>query len=90
MRRGDYYEVVLRQNGQDPPCTEVDPNRDYFIHTLANYSRQAGAEVVTCRAGMPLESLDAVRPALILISPGSGRPEDFGVPALVRHAARID
>jgi anthranilate synthase len=62
-------------------------NDDCFIHTLANYARQAGAEVVTYRAGVPFEVLDAVRPDMILISPGPGRPEDFGVPDLVKHAA---
>jgi len=61
-------------------------NDDCFIHTLANYARQAGAEVVTYRAGTPFEVLDAVRPDMILISPGPGRPEDFGVPQLVKHA----
>jgi anthranilate synthase len=63
-------------------------NDDCFIHTLANYARQAGAEVVTYRAGTPFEVLDAVKPDMILISPGPGRPEDFGVPALVKHAAQ--
>jgi anthranilate synthase len=63
-------------------------NDDCFIHTLANYARQAGAEVVTYRAGVPFDVLDAVRPDMILISPGPGRPEDFGVPQLVLHAAR--
>ena len=62
-------------------------NDDCFIHTLANYARQAGAEVVTYRAGTPFEVLDAVQPDMILISPGPGRPEDFGVPQLVKHAA---
>ena len=64
-------------------------NDDCFIHTLANYARQAGAEVVTYRAGMPLEILEQVKPDLILISPGPGRPEDFGVPELVRHTASL-
>jgi len=62
-------------------------NDDCFIHTLANYARQTGAEVVTYRAGTPFEVLDAVKPDMILISPGPGRPEDFGVPGLVKHAA---
>jgi anthranilate synthase len=63
-------------------------NDDCFIHTLANYARQAGAEVVTYRAGMPFSILEQVKPDLILISPGPGRPGDFGVPALVRQAAQ--
>ncbi len=62
-------------------------NDDCFIQTLANYARQAGAEVVTYRAGVPFEVLDAVKPDMILISPGPGRPGDFGVPQLVLHAA---
>jgi anthranilate synthase len=62
-------------------------NDDCFIHTLANYARQTGAEVVTYRAGFPLELVDRIAPSLILVSPGPGRPEEFGVPALVRFAA---
>lgn len=63
-------------------------NDDCFIHTLANYARQVGAEVVTYRAGTPFDVLDAVKPDMMLISPGPGRPEDFGVPQLVKHAAQ--
>ena len=62
-------------------------NDDCFVHTLANYARQAGAEVVTYRDGVPNEVLDRVDQELNLISPGHGRPADFGVPGLVRHAA---
>jgi len=64
-------------------------NDDCFIHTLANYARQTGADVVTYRCGFPLAMIGEIRPDLILISPGPGRPSDFGVPDLVRHAARI-
>ncbi len=64
-------------------------NEDCFIHTLANYARQTGAEVVTYRAGtFPLSLLRELNPGLILVSPGPGRPSDFGVPDLVRAAAQ--
>jgi anthranilate synthase len=64
-------------------------NDDCFIHTLANYARQTGAEVVTYRAGFPPELIEQVAPSLILISPGPGRPRDFGVPDLVLTAVRL-
>jgi anthranilate synthase len=64
-------------------------NDDCFIHTLANYARQTGAEVVTYRTGFPLELIERIAPSIILISPGPGRPEEFGIPDLVRHAARV-
>ncbi len=64
-------------------------NDDCFIHTLSNYARQTGAEVVTYRAGFPLELLKELAPDVILISPGPGRPSDFGVPDLVRQAAEL-
>ncbi len=63
-------------------------NEDCFIHTLANYARQTGAEVVTYRTGFPLDMIQKVDPSLILVSPGPGRPSDFGVPDLVRYAAK--
>jgi len=63
-------------------------NDDCFIHTLSNYARQTGAEVVTYRAGIPPEMIRKIAPSLILISPGPGRPSDFGVPDLVKFAAQ--
>jgi anthranilate synthase len=64
-------------------------NDDCFIHTLANYAQQTGAEVVTYRAGFPPELIEQVAPTLILISPGPGRPRDFGVPDVVKTAVRM-
>jgi anthranilate synthase len=73
--------------GQGVRLLLVD-NDDCFIHTLANYARQTGAEVVTYRAGFPLDLVQKIAPSIILVSPGPGRPEQFGVPDLVRYAAR--
>ena len=64
-------------------------NDDCFIHTLANYARQTGVDVVTYRAGFPPELIAKIQPHLILISPGPGRPADFGVPDLVKTAVRL-
>jgi anthranilate synthase len=54
-------------------------HQDSFVHTLANYLRLARADVVTLRAGFPHDRLDALRPDLIVLSPGPGRPVDFDV-----------
>jgi anthranilate synthase len=64
-------------------------NDDCFIQTIANYVRQTGAEVVTYRAGFSPDLIAQVAPNLILISPGPGRPADFGVPDLVKTAVRL-
>ncbi|HRU06270.1 MAG TPA: anthranilate synthase component I [Candidatus Brocadiia bacterium] len=63
-------------------------NRDSFVHTLGNYVRQTGAQVTTLRAGFDLAALDEMKPDLVFISPGPGRPEDFGVPGLVKECVR--
>ena len=80
--------VTRELTGRGVKMLLVD-NEDCFIHTLANYARQTGADVVTYRSGFPLELIEKVQPDLILISPGPGRPSDFGVPDLVRHGARL-
>ena len=78
---------AIRRPAEGMKLLLVD-NDDCFIHTLANYARQTGAEVVTYRAGFPLEMIAEIAPSLILISPGPGRPADFAVPALVKQAVR--
>lgn len=64
-------------------------NEDCFIHTLANYAKQTGAEVVTYRTGFPKELLTELNPDMVFISPGPGRPKDFGVPDLVLQSAEL-
>src|SRR5690242_5953835 len=59
---------LTRRVGEGVRLLLVD-NADCFIHTLANYARQTGAEVVTYRAGFPLEMLEQISPTLVLISP---------------------
>jgi len=34
--------------------------------------------------------IEQVKPSTILVSPGPGRPADFGVPALIRRAAQLE
>src|SRR5262249_7738751 len=66
-------------------------HQDSFVHTLANYLRQTGAEVVTLRAPFPAAELDALRPDLVVLSPGPGGPTDFdrsGMPAAALERGR--
>ncbi|MGH7045257.1 MAG: anthranilate synthase component I [Stellaceae bacterium] len=55
-------------------------HEDSFVHTLANYLRTAGTEVVTMRPELARAALrrDAA-PDLVVLSPGPGRPNDFAM-----------
>jgi anthranilate synthase len=68
------------------PRVLVVDHADSFVHTLGSYLRQAGAEVVTRRAGLPLSALDTFRPDLLVLSPGPGRPSDFAISTLLDAA----
>ena len=58
-------------------------HQDSFVHTLAGYFREQGADVLTLRAGLPLASLDEFAPHLVVLSPGPGRPADFACAQLL-------
>ncbi len=58
-------------------------HQDSFVHTLGGYFREAGAEVTTRRAGFDAARLDAWAPDLVVLSPGPGRPSDFGCDELL-------
>ena len=63
-------------------------HQDSFVHTLANYLRQAGAEVVTLRSGFPADTLDDLKPHLAVLSPGPGAPSDFDVAGTIDALVR--
>jgi anthranilate synthase len=52
-------------------------HQDSFVHTLAGYFAEQGAEVSTLRAGFDIGLLDEFAPDLVVLSPGPGRPADF-------------
>jgi anthranilate synthase len=53
-------------------------HEDSFVHTLANYIRTTGAEVVTMRPELARSELrQGATPDLVVLSPGPGRPADF-------------
>ncbi|HEY2575970.1 MAG TPA: anthranilate synthase component I, partial [Streptosporangiaceae bacterium] len=71
QRPGDGLRVLL-----------VD-HQDSFVHTLGDYFRQHGANVTTLRYGFGPALLDELAPHLVVLSPGPGRPSDFGCDALL-------
>jgi anthranilate synthase len=63
-------------------------HEDSFVHTLANYFRQTGADVTTVRTPVSGEVIDAHDPDLVVLSPGPGMPSDFdckGTIAMLRE-----
>ncbi|MDR6689610.1 para-aminobenzoate synthetase component 2 [Microbacterium sp. 1154] len=66
----------------------VVDNRDSFVHTLAGYVRDLGAETVVIDAHEPALPRRVVRDAnAILVSPGPGHPDDAGHSVAVVRAA---
>jgi anthranilate synthase len=55
-------------------------HEDSFVHTLANYIRTTGADVVTMRPNLARAELrQGAAPDLVVLSPGPGRPSDFAM-----------
>jgi anthranilate synthase len=79
--------VTARPGGSSRRVLLVD-HQDSFVHTLANYLRQTGAEVVTLRSGFPAEAFDDLKPHLAVLSPGPGTPRDFEVAGTLEALVR--
>ncbi|MDR7034758.1 anthranilate synthase [Mesorhizobium sp. BE184] len=65
-------------------------HEDSFVHTLANYFRQTGANVSTVRSPVPEETFDRLKPDLVVLSPGPGTPKDFDCAATIKNARQRD
>lgn len=58
-------------------------HQDSFVHTLANYIRQTGAEVSTVRFDKAVHYLQENNYDLVVLSPGPGKPRDFNLSATI-------
>lgn len=65
-------------------------HEDSFVHTLANYFRQTGADVTTVRSPVSDEVFDRVDPNLVVLSPGPGTPTDFDCKATITKSRKRD
>jgi len=71
--------AAISQTGRGRKVVLVD-HEDSFVHTLAGYVRQTGAECVTLRHDFARTELaNGPAPDLVLLSPGPGRPDDFAM-----------
>lgn len=84
--RGDnknpLQQVKQFDNGKGKRVLLVD-HQDSFVHTLANYLRQTGAEVMTLRSGFSAKIFQDYNPDLVVLSPGPGSPKDFNTDATI-------
>lgn len=75
---------ALALTGSGKKVLLVD-HQDSFVHTLANYIRQTGAEVTTIRFDKVLAYLKDKTFDLVVLSPGPGRPADFKLSETLEH-----
>jgi anthranilate synthase len=80
---------VADQPGQGQRVLLVD-HEDSFVLTLADYFRQAGADVLTLRPVAARAHLEAAAESvdLLLLSPGPGQPRDFALTGTIELALR--
>lgn len=70
--------ITLPLTGKGKRVLLID-HQDSFVHTLANYIRQTGAEVSTIRYDNAMTYLHDHHYDLVVLSPGPGKPSDFHV-----------
>jgi anthranilate synthase len=100
LKASAFLDVIRRPSGTPARAVVATPrtgggrrvllvdHQDSFVHTLANYLRQTGADVVTLRSGFPADAFDDVKPHLAVLSPGPGAPRDFDVAGTLEALVR--
>ncbi|MCF7959023.1 MAG: anthranilate synthase component I [Phycisphaerae bacterium] len=83
----DKWVPMIKVHDKQKRILFID-NQDSFVHTLANYVRQCGVDVITLRAGFNQSRLDELKPDMLFISPGPGTPEKMGIPEMVGWAVK--
>lgn len=68
----------------------VVDNRDSFVHTLAGYVAELGADVTMLAASAPDVVASVEDAQAVLVSPGPGHPADAGASIEVVHAAHAN
>src|SRR4051794_35390182 len=78
-RPGQREKWPVRLSARGRKVLLID-HEDSFVHTLAGYIRTTGAEVTTLRHYFARAQLrEGLRPELVVLSPGPGRPDDFAM-----------
>ncbi|MFD1694764.1 anthranilate synthase component I [Roseibium aestuarii] len=85
LARTKVADAAKAKPGEGVKILLVD-HEDSFVHTLANYFRQTGAEVVTYRSPVADHVFYDVNPDLVVLSPGPGNPKDFDCAATIGRA----
>lgn len=79
-------EAPVKPTGGDSKQVLLIDFEDSFVHTLANYVRQTGANVVTVRHTRVEEAMKQMSAIdLAILSPGPGRPSDFDAASHIRR-----
>ncbi len=65
-------------------------HQDSFVHTLAGYFAEQGAQVTTLRAGFDPGLLDEYAPHLVVLSPGPAARPTSGAPGCSTNSMRGD
>lgn len=93
IRKNNHPQVIAKKSRQDINVNKkilLIDHQDSFVHTLANYLRQTGALVTTLRFGINENDLIKLKPDLVVLSPGPGKPSEFNLHKTIQTVLKYD